>query len=199
MKNLIGTMFLGTSICFVCAGLLVLNVPPPHHFAEGLLSDFSKYDRQRNDRYSHFLAIMDEPSLAPSQGKRSYRFFWLRTFHHPVSVRVTRDSLGAYITAVELSGAGGYDPGKVLRRQQTKLTDQQADEFERALEADGLWTIPAHDDVARRHMLDGAEWVIEASTTKQRVITRMSPKNEPARLMGERFLSLTGWEFGDVY
>lgn len=199
MKNLIGTMFIGTAICFVCAGLIVLNAPPPHHFPEGSLSDSSKYDRRRNDRYSHFLSIMEEPSLAPSQGERSYRFFWLRTFHHPVSVRVTRDSLGAYLTVVELSGAGGYESGKILRRLQTELTVQQADEFERALEAGGLWTIPAHDDIAGLRMLDGAEWVIEASTTKHRIITRMSPQNEPGRLLGERFLSLTGWEFGDVY
>lgn len=163
------------------------------------MSDNATLDRSRNDRYSRNLGFMGELPLKPSGDARDYRFLLLRSFHRPIAVRVTRDNVGARVVAVELERIGGYEFVKVLRRQETELTTKQVDEFESSLETDGLWSIPSHDDERGRHILDGAEWVIEASTTEYRVITRNSPRNDTVRVMGERFLAIAGWTSEEVY
>src|SRR5271166_4529571 len=69
-------------------------------------------DREGNDFivewYSKHLKAMKEQSLWKlSQKDRSstvYRFLWLPTFHHPVSVRLVRSSEGVILHAVSLDG-----------------------------------------------------------------------------------------------
>jgi hypothetical protein len=59
---------------------------PKHAFAND-----SRNDQFRSDWYSRELRILDEPSLlaiAKDASSESYRFLWLRTFHHPVAIRV---------------------------------------------------------------------------------------------------------------
>jgi len=199
MNTTIASSVLGVALCFGSVVLVAITAPPAHHYPEGSLSDTARLDRSRNDRYSRHLGAMSEPVLKPSQAGRVYRFLWLRSFHHPIAVRVDRDHVGARVVAVELDGPEGYRPINLLKRRETALSEQQADAFERALSADGLWTIPSHDDRRDRQMIDGAEWVIEAATTQHRVITRRSPRNDPARAMGERFLAIAGLASEEVY
>jgi hypothetical protein len=59
---------------------------------------------------------MSEPSLSCDRtGAETYRFLWLRTWGHPIAVRIAGLSTGGLISAVELDGAGGYGPGTILR------------------------------------------------------------------------------------
>jgi hypothetical protein len=60
-----------------------------NYFPPGAL-DPSKADSDNfiNGWYSNHLRAMSEPILKPAQGTRTYRFTWLRTFHHPVAVRI---------------------------------------------------------------------------------------------------------------
>src|SRR5271154_1251824 len=64
--------------------------------------------------YSEQLRAMNEPSLFElSKDKRveSYRFTWLRSFNHPMAIRLMIQQNGSgilYIT--ENDGAGGGDP-----------------------------------------------------------------------------------------
>src|SRR5271169_2890576 len=63
------------------------------------------------DWYAPHLSAMREPSLwelSKSQSTQSYRFLWLRTFHHPVSARLTVAGDGSGELSIKvLSGAGG--------------------------------------------------------------------------------------------
>src|SRR4030081_3548113 len=63
--------------------------------------------------YAKHLRAMREPSLWESSkdtSLESYRFLWLRSFHHPVSARleVAKDGTAQLFVKV-LSGQGGYD------------------------------------------------------------------------------------------
>jgi hypothetical protein len=84
---------------------------------------FDKKDERDRQWYSKHLRAMNQPSMwCGNEPDTEYRFTWLRTFHHPVVVRVTNTGNVTRIEAVELNGAGGYSPGKELRRISRPLT-----------------------------------------------------------------------------
>ncbi|HEY1142257.1 MAG TPA: hypothetical protein VGE88_18940 [Lysobacter sp.] len=197
MNTVIASTVIGVCLVVGGAALVGLAADGDARFpAESLEPEDPRSDAFRNRWYSRHLAAMGEPALAPCATSRMYRFLWLRTFHHPVAVRVVRDASGDRMIAVELDGAGGYAPGKALRRSEVALTSRQADAFERAIEADGFWSLAVPEENGG---LDGSEWVIEGATTEYRVLRQRSPKTGPVRAMGERFLALAGWTFEDVY
>ena len=108
----------------------------------------------------------------PAQG--SYRFLWLRTFHHPVAIHIWRDGSKRFLVAKQLSGAGGYDPGKVNFEHVRLLSDEQWNEFMINLEHACFWQMPTEDD----HMLlnDGAQWILEGHREGHyHVVDRQSP------------------------
>lgn len=82
------------------------------YFPKGVLSSDARGDLFRANWYSKHLKALEEPSLlglAKNPSLQSYRFVWLRTFHHPVIVRldIMADGTGD-LTVKVASGAGGY-------------------------------------------------------------------------------------------
>ena len=112
---------------------LVTLAGEPRHFPVGALDPASAHsDSFRNAWYSRQLRAMDEPVLDPKQKSSAYRFTWLRTFPHPGTGRITADAGRFRLVAVEHDGAGGYDPGKVLRRLNVELSATQFGDLENA-------------------------------------------------------------------
>lgn len=117
-----------------------------------------------SDWYSKHLAAMREPSLwdlsRQDFGAEVYRFLWLRSFHHPISVRLTvrKDGTGL-LTSKETDGKGGYHPGKLIRNLTATLSKQQTDRFRDR--AERLWKLPANQPAAVG--VDGAQWIVEAA------------------------------------
>ena len=69
------------------------------YFPNGVLSDYDRVDTFKARWYSDQLRALDEPSLseeAKNPALQSYRFVWLRSFHHPVAVRfgIMSDGMG---------------------------------------------------------------------------------------------------------
>ena len=95
----------------------------------------------RDGWYGRHLTAMGERALCPSASATSYRFLWLRTFHHPVAIRVDRTDTGSFLTAHELSGAGGYKPGSLIRTQARALSDSEWSTLERAIFAAEFWQL----------------------------------------------------------
>jgi hypothetical protein len=116
--------------------------PPPEcgtgHFAPSVFRRGSGDDAFLRDWYSAYLRAMEEPPL--SCGKvlgESYRLLWRRTWHHPVSVRILRTDTEVALTAVELDGAGGFEPGAVVKRVEKRLDKAQWARLKRALATAG--------------------------------------------------------------
>src|ERR1022692_1355040 len=83
-------------------------------------------DEFRSKWYSRQLHALKEPSLltqSKNPNSEAYRFLWLRTFHHPVAIRVVLrpDGTGVLTTKVA-SGAGGYSPGVLKEENSRDLT-----------------------------------------------------------------------------
>lgn len=166
-----------------------------HYFPPGVFAsdrpDIDEFNRCFNNWQ---LSAMEEPSLSQraAVGEVSYRFLWLRTFHHPVAVRVVRTSDRISLHAVELSGAGGYEPGKVARRQAVALASPDWARLESALAAAQFWNEPA---TVNRIGFDGSIWIVEGLRgDAYHLVERWSPAPEDAfHKLGLLFLELAGW------
>jgi len=131
---------------------------------------------------------MREPSLwdlSKSTSAESYRFLWLRTFHHPVSARldVAGDGAGELVVKV-LSGAGGYNPGHLIQNRRIKVSKESVDHFLELLNKADFWNVPTEPELGGVGC-DGAQWIIEAAKGgRYHVVDRWSPEEGPYRMAG---------------
>src|SRR3984957_20761622 len=105
---------------------------------------------------------MREPSISAASKDESlvaYRFLWLRTFHHPIAIRLTiRRDGNASMIAKMTNGQGGYNPGNLLQNTGIEIPRDQVEQFSRLLQEAGFWASQTGNMEAG---LDGAEWVLE--------------------------------------
>ena len=144
-----------------------------------------------NDWYEKHLKAMDEKSLLKvSDGNTEiYRFLWLRSFHHPIFIRVERKQNKIKIFAKELDGAGGYEPGKTLKTYNRSLTADEWRKFLSLLENSNYWNLPTKKDIGR----DGAEWILEGvKDNRYHVVDRWSPEKGEYREACIYLLGLSG-------
>ncbi len=149
------------------------------------------------DWYGRHLRAAGEAPLFRSAGS-SLRFTWLRTFHAPLVVRLDTGADGAVtITATELSGHGGYEPGTIGRRIERRLSAGETAALTRMVEQTGvLKQTAATCDIG----LDGAGWIVESvGADGYRFIERQSPESGPVRAFGLHLIGLTGWTYESVY
>jgi hypothetical protein len=162
------------------------------YFPRGELDPNStELDSYRSEWYSSHLRAMSEPVLAAPTTTRTYRFTWLRSFHHPIAIRIVSGPGQPKVIAVELDGAGGYDPGKVLRRKEVALSPDEFKQLEEFVHSQDFWSLPSHE---KSFGLDGAEWIIEGAADNYHVVVRWSPESGPVRRLGEHFISVAGWK-----
>lgn len=148
----------------------------PQYFPKTKVDDF------RATWYGSALHAMKEPSLLVTasgpQDPASFRFLWLRTFDHPVAVRlaINKDGSGVVLLKVT-SGAGGYKPGQITQEQTFSASKSQVQNFRTLLESVGFWSLK-NESVAG---LDGAEWIMEGRENgRYQVVDRWGPNPEDA-------------------
>ncbi len=135
--------------------------------------------------YTKHLRVMREPSLwelSKETSKQSYRFLWLRTFHHPVSVRLEIEKDGtAQLFVKALSGQGGYDPGHTILNRNIKVPKDAVDHFLQLLQKADFWNLPT-EQASNVVGVDGAQWIMEGVLGGQyHVVDRWSPDDGPFR------------------
>lgn len=170
--------------------------PPKHSASPVSQAEADWY--ARNWRAAHEPSLYDASRDARTRDRRTWRFTWLRTFHAPVVVRIdeTPDS-GMRLTATQLSGRGGYDPGQIARRVARPLTATEQARFRAALAADRPFE---HPERACRRGSDGSEWIFEAANDHgYRFASEWSPETGPLRDLGLTFLGFTGWRVDPLY
>ena len=143
--------------------------------------------------FSRLLRAMNEPSLLSSNDSLDevYRFLWLRSFHHPIAVRVWRTGDKYFLNAVELRGAGGYEPGKELARKARELSSEEWVTFTRSLDESCFWNLPLQNPEYQGE--DGAEWIIEGTRLGRYHLTDVwSPTSGPYRGACIYLLSISG-------
>jgi hypothetical protein len=159
----------------------VLGVVMPH-FDE---------DEFRRQWYSKHLRATGEPSLSCAAAvEERYRFLWLPTWGHPIAVRLAHTGERASLIAVELDGAGGYEPGKVARRASRSLTKEEWDAVQKALDRATFWKLPSHE---RSGGTDGSQLIVEGRIDRAyHAVDRWSPREGAYRDLCMLFLRLSG-------
>ncbi|HYC74108.1 hypothetical protein [Brevundimonas sp.] len=154
-------------------------------------------DEHRAGWYGRHLRAAGESPIFDGS-RPALRFTWLRSFHAPVVIRLnpTTDG-GVLMTATELSGKGGYDPGGVTRRIERRLSAEESAAVARVLETTGaLAQRPRDCDLG----LDGAQWILESAGPEgYRFVDRWSPREGPVRELGLHLIGLTGWTYDAIY
>jgi transposase len=178
------------------------------YFPEGVFDE----EKQANDSivgwYSGHLKALQEPSLWEISKKTKgpvFRFLWLRSFDHPVVVRlnVSGDGTGTLVT--KISGRqGGYEPGKLVENRTKKLSKQETQWFLDRVEELKYWELPGREEKAPNVVnLDGAHWVVEAVRDgNYKLVDRWSPQNGPIKAIGTMMtidLAKTKLLYQDVY
>jgi hypothetical protein len=169
------------------------------YFPPGTLDETPQASRAKEQWYSGQLRALKEPSLWESfktQKTQTYRFLWLRTFNHPISVRldINQDGTGL-LTTKATSGQGGYRPGKLVMNKTRKLTKEQTDWFLDRIAELGFWGLPAFEkdreavgpngEKTVEIGVDGAQWILEdIKDGKYQIADRWSPETGPVRTLG---------------
>jgi len=160
------------------------------YFPKGTLSSNARSDLFLAKWYSAQLKALDEPSfpeLAKNSSLQAYRFTWLRTFHHPVAIRVEMKVDGTAVLSLKVaSGAGGYEPGKLIQNTSRQLTRDEATKFLDKVEEANWWSLRAYEeDPPNVYHLDGSHWIIEGiKDGDYHVVDRWSPRKGSVRELG---------------
>ena len=149
------------------------------YFPKGAFSNDSHHDLFSAKWYSKHLKALAEPSLlqlSKNPSLESYRFVWLRTFHHPVIVRLDIRADGAReLTSKVGSGAGGYEPGHLVENTSRPLTWEQTNRFLLSIKRSQFWELPSYENSGMAG-LDGSQWIIEGiKAGKYHLVDRWSP------------------------
>jgi hypothetical protein len=107
----------------LCILLLVVgsaSFAQSRYFPPDSLASNPKIEKLIYDWYSKQFKAMKEPSLwelSRTQSSPSYRFIWLRSFHHPMVLRVDINADGSSLLTTKIgSGNGGYKPGHLIEK-----------------------------------------------------------------------------------
>jgi len=137
--------------------------------------------------YAKHLTALREPSLwesSKTQQTQSFRFLWLRTFHHPIAIRIDVNADGtSLLTRKMADGAGGYDPGKLVQNETITLPREHTNRFLAQIEANNFWKLPSVQETPGGP--DGAQWVVEGFRDgTYHVVDRWSPERGEIRALG---------------
>lgn len=172
----------------LCRFLVIVIAVPAwggDYFPDGTLGGTQAEHQFHAEWYSKHLGALGELSLWQVSRQQPtsevYRFLWLRSFHHPLSLRLTVASDGTGTLACkETNGKGGYEPGKLIRNTIAKLSKQETQWFRDRLDEIGLWKLPTLQTLQPFNAdvvgLDGAQWIAEASKAgRYHIVDRWSP------------------------
>jgi hypothetical protein len=162
------------------------------YFPQGVLEDNAQGDSFRSGWYSKHLKALEEPSLlqkSKGSSAESYRFVWLRTFHHPIIVRVdVRADGSAELTTKVSNGAGGYEPGKLIENTSRPLTQRQTETFLATIQRLQFWDLPTHE-TPETVGCDGSQWIVEGiKDGKYHVVDRWTPAKGAVHDLGLAFV-----------
>lgn len=175
----------------VIAILFLLNAAPApaqsQYFPKGTFVAEGNGEAILLTWYSRELKGLEEPSLwTLSRNDKhavAYRFLWLRSFHHPVAIRlmIAPDGTAVVITKVS-SGAAGYDPGRLIENHTEKLSAIEVKHLLDQMNSAHFWELPTEEKKKNPSIeIDGAQWILEGiQDGNYHIVDRWSPPKNGA-------------------
>jgi hypothetical protein len=193
-----------------CHQFVLADKPPQIFFPDLVFEDSRTQNQFTVDWYTQQLTALAEPSLFEASKDKKlhcYRFLWLRTFDHPIALRLIVDPEGTGLMYVKVAdGAGGYEPGKLITNDSVAVTKQNVDKFLLRLNKMQFWKLPTREktEVAEDGTItistDGAQWILEAVRDGQyHVVDRHSPEKDNYREAALFLIDLAHLKIKNVY
>ncbi len=148
-----------------------------------------------NDWYGKPLKASNEKSLLETLDKdlEIYRFTWLRTFHHPIIVRLEKQKNEVKVIFKELNGAGGYEMGKIIKDTENSVDKKDWCKFIKLLNDTDYWKLPSQEKEVGG--VDGSQWILEGvKDNHYHVVDRFTPDTGKYREVGLFMLKLSGFD-----
>jgi len=188
------------------------------YFPRGKLSDDYWYDNKKIEFYSECLIAMQEPSLMEISKTRQqvdiYRFLLMRTFDHPVCIRIEISNSGdATVYKKVTSGKGGYYPGNLLVSETRNITKNDVQALLKQINETKLWELQSSDFPVYKKdgenwliTTDGSSWIFEGlKDGKYQLIEMHRPNYGSEELnkniieLGKSFLALADLQIDPLY
>ena len=96
------------------------------------------------------------------QNSTIYRFTWLRSFHHPIAIRIEKIENEIMLYWKVGKGAGGYEPKGLKKSGKKRLSLNEWTEFERLIKESNFDSLPNEKYIP---MTDGATWTLERKSS----------------------------------
>lgn len=138
-------------LLLVFAGCAFASKDPLSHWRS--LDDFER------NWFSKNLIAAGEKSIELPASTPVYRFMLLPSFFHTIIIKVECPD-NCSLETIELSGNGGYEPGKVLTKNRRTLTGEEQHKFSTLFAAIHFWAPESEQKILG---LDGSEWILEAA------------------------------------
>lgn len=151
------------------------------YFPRGIFGEDPKSSEFCERWYSAQLKGLKEPSLwelSRTQKLETYRFLWLRTFHPPISVRLSVNADGTSTVTIKRGtiGRDAFSAGKLMINRTRALSKDRTQYFLDGLAELGFWAMPTFEKTDTIGA-DGAEWILEGvKDGRYLVVDRWSPK-----------------------
>jgi hypothetical protein len=186
-------------VALVLVGLANIASAAESYFPPASFSTNVKLNDFVEGWYAEQLHALDEKPLWPAiKDGEHYRLTWLRTFHQPMSFRVDVMTDGsATLTAKQCDGAGGYEPGRLIRNSEIKLSKDFVDKLKLDLDGIEFWTMAPRLDEAG---MDGARWIFEGSRLgTYHLVDRWSPDSTAFKNVMLNLMQASGLELDEIY
>ncbi|KAA3634421.1 MAG: hypothetical protein DWQ02_11415, partial [Bacteroidetes bacterium] len=127
------------------------------------------FEVQSSRRSAEWLALqlkdLNEPCLYNQKTEEDsiFRFTWLRSFHHPISVRIEKKNEKILLYGKIGNGAGGYEPEGLKRSKKRRVIKRDWDKFLTLLNEANFNDLPHQEYVP---MTDGASWTLERKNSE---------------------------------
>ena len=154
-----------------------------------------------NNWFSKMLFSLNEPIIKDYKGnKEIYRFTWLRTFHHPVSIRLEKQYDEIKIITKVCNGAGGYEPGKLIQDTTFSVKQETYEKLLEKINNSNFWNLPT--EKTNDNGMDGSEWIIETlKDNNYHLVIRWTPRKDDLktfREIGEYLISISEIRKGEL-
>lgn len=108
------------------------------------------------DDHSDFLISIDEPKLSEISSTEVYRFLWIPSFDHPISIRIQKinNSIKIYW---KITNGNSNQPGRLIKKGSKKLSIEDWNSFKHELNKIDFWNFNA----PHRIQFDGSSWILE--------------------------------------
>lgn len=182
--------------------LIALVCHAQDYFPAGAFSKREDLHQFSASWFSSQLKALKEPPLFtpnPSKDMECYRFTWLRTFHRPVILRVDVTKKGEAIFTIKVAdGAGGYEPGKLMRNEKKPLDERALKKLKALIEHSEFFGLPSYEETSG---LDGSEWIVEVvAGGRYHIVSRGTPSDGPVHQIGIHLIELAiGGDFTPIY